>query len=306
MHPDARLHRLAARQHGLVTAVQAKRLGFTNTQIRGRVERGELERVSRMVIRSTGAPSSTDQRILAAVWSSGPTAHASRRTAAWLHSFDGFRRPGERPDVVVERPATGHRGLAMVHQTLLLPRRDRTTVRGIPVTSVARTLADLGACVAPSRVEEAADGALRDGIVSIESLRRTLFELWRPGPTGLSTLARTLGADGAHPESWLERRSLEVFDRAGLPAPTLQAVHHAVGHTFRLDFSFADGQVVVEVSGHRTHSTRRQRQADAERRNRLLLQGVAIWEFTYEDVIERPAWVTDTIWAALALITAAG
>lgn len=299
MAPDARLHQLASRQHGLVTTNQTRRLGLSEKQIRSRLNRGLLIRISRYVLRVAGSPATPEQQILAAVWSCGPTAVASHTTAAWLHGFDGFSHFRVVPEILVKRPATGNRALAKVHQTLKLSDRDRMTIGGIPVTRPERTLAELGASVSLSKVEQATDGALRDGVVSIESLRRSLFAIWRPGPTGLSSLARTLNTDGARPESWLERKALRVFADVGLPRPTVQVVHDVAGHTFRLDFTFPTG-LIVEVSGHRTHSTRRQRQADAERRNRLLLAGLPVWEFTYEDVIERPAWVTETIWAALA------
>ena len=301
MDPDSQLRALAARQHGLVTLTQVTRAGLTPEQLRTRVSRGSLERLSRTVLRIGGCPPSTEQRVLAAVWASGPTAVASHTTAAWLHGFESIRTPSGKPHVLVLRPATGNRRLAVVHQALDLRARDRCSVLGIPTTSPVRTLADLGAVVGPRRLEAAVDGALRDGLVSLDQLRRALFELWRPGPSGVGRLAAVLGDDeGGRPESWLERAALGLFAAAGLPTPEVQVVIDVDGSTFRLDFVFADGAVVVEVSGHRTHSTRRQRPADAERRNRLLLRGISVWEFTYEDVIERPRFVADTVRAAIA------
>jgi hypothetical protein len=300
MDPDARLRALAEQQHGLITVTQARRARLSPKQLRGRVEGGVLERPSPLVRRIVGSPRTPEQEILEGVWSCGPSAVASHSTAAWLHNLDGIPAPMGRPHILVVRPTTGNRQLATVHQTLFLPRRDRTTVRAIPVTTAARTLADLGSVVSIERLEQATDAALRDGLVSADLLRRKLFELWRPGPTGIGALATVLGMDAsARPESWLERAALRIFAEAGLPSPEAQTVVDLGEHQFRLDFTFADGAIVVEVSGHRTHSTRRQRQADAERRNRLLLQGIAIWEFTYEDIIERPGGVTGTIRAAL-------
>ena len=300
MNLDTRLFELAGRQHALVTASQVRRLGLSAKQIRTRIQRGVLERVSPIVLRITGSPATEEQRILAAVWSSGPTAVASHLTAAWMWSLDSIDPPAGRPHVSLLRPATGDRRLATVHQTTMLDRRDLTTVRGIPLTTPARTLVDLGATVPAHRLEVALDGALRDGLVSPDQLRRKVKSLRRPGRTGVGPLETALGVgDSARPESWLERTALELFASAGLPTPECQRVVDASGTLRRLDFSFAGGAVVAEVSGHRTHSTRRQRQADAERRNRLLLLGIAIWEFTYEDVVERPDWVNATLGRAL-------
>ena len=82
MDPDSQLRALAARQHGLVTLTQVTRAGLTPEQLRTRVSRGSLERLSRTVLRIGGCPPSTEQRVLAAVWASGPTAVASHTTAA--------------------------------------------------------------------------------------------------------------------------------------------------------------------------------------------------------------------------------
>jgi hypothetical protein len=301
MNLDAKLHQLASRQYALVTIAQARRLGLSDRMIATRTRRGSLDRISRFVLRVPGSPRTPQQEVLAAVWSSGPTAVASHTTAAWLWSLEGVTLPTDRPHVTVARPATGDRRLAIVHQTTVSLGRDRASVQRIPATGIARTLIELGA-VAPVQVVEAAlDGALRDGLVSRRQLLRKLANAHRPGRSGVGVVASLLvdRANGA-PESWLERTTLELFLAAGLPTPQCQRVFDGDdGRVTRVDFSFADGAVIAEVSGHRTHSTRRQRQADAERRNRLLLQGIAVWEYTYEDVIERPEWVVGTTRRAL-------
>jgi len=55
------------------------------------------------------------------------------------------------------------------------------------------------------------------------------------------------------------------------------------------------------VAGHATHSTRRDRQRDAERAARLRLAGWRLVEFTYEDVVERPGYVAGMIRSHLDL-----
>jgi very-short-patch-repair endonuclease len=74
----------------------------------------------------------------------------------------------------------------------------------------------------------------------------------------------------------------------------------------RIDAAIAEraGQqlgLIIEVDGHATHSTRRQRQHDAEREAALLASGWRVIRFTYEDVTERPAYVTATIRQHLGL-----
>jgi very-short-patch-repair endonuclease len=60
--------------------------------------------------------------------------------------------------------------------------------------------------------------------------------------------------------------------------------------------------LVVEVEGQKTHSSRHQRQADEERRTALTLSGKHVIVFTYDDVTDRPEWVAGRIEDALATI----
>ena len=80
-------------------------------------------------------------------------------------------------------------------------------------------------------------------------------------------------------------------ERAGLPLPRIQVsvVSGPGGKRYRLDGTYDEHDLVVEVDGHATHATRRQRQADAERDARLLAAGRRVVRFTYEDLVERPA-----------------
>jgi very-short-patch-repair endonuclease len=71
------------------------------------------------------------------------------------------------------------------------------------------------------------------------------------------------------------------------------------GGIARVDLFWDDAKLAVELVGHRTHTTRRQRQSDAERAARLGLEGWTVVEFTYEDVVERPEYVVEMIRAYL-------
>ena len=54
----------------------------------------------------------------------------------------------------------------------------------------------------------------------------------------------------------------------------------------RVDFFFRRQFLVAEVSGHRTHSLRDQRMADAQRARRLRLLGIAVIEFTSDELFD--------------------
>lgn len=294
---------IAAGQDGLIHGRQLRTLGRSGSAIDRRVASGRLVRITAGVFRVAGAPTTWRQTVRAAVMASGPTAVASHLTAGHLLGLEGCPRPEGRPEILVARLASGSRQLARVHQALHLPRPDLIEVEGLPTTRVERRLLDLAAAVPRSRLETVLDAALRDGRTArhrlLARLRRT------EGRAGTATLLHLLG-EGPRPESWLERRLLELLRRGGVPAPERQRVlRFRDGRTRRIDLSWLAGQLLVEVSGQATHSTRRERQRDRERANQAVLDGRTILELTYEDVDERPDHVIDVIRAAFQQVARA-
>jgi hypothetical protein len=134
--------------------------------------------------------------------------------------------------------------------------------------------------------------------VSEQRLRTAVIQCHRPSVPGSRMLLDALVDTGG--ESRLERWLLALARRAGLPRPALQRTVREGGRMIaRVDALFPGG-LVVEVEGHGTHSSRRQRQADEERRTALMRRGFTVLVFTYVDVRERPAWVAEQIRAMLA------
>ena len=124
---------------------------------------------------------------------------------------------------------------------------------------------------------------------------------------GLEFLARSQYNDGSFPGG-------SVTDRVGtdgwavgvtsIAALALMAGGNQPGrgkygkHVARVDFLFEEQNLVVEVSGGRGHSTASDRAKDARRRNTLQQMGRTVLEFTYEDVMEREAYVVETLKAS--------
>ena len=69
------------------------------------------------------------------------------------------------------------------------------------------------------------------------------------------------------------------------------------GSTFlaRVDFAYSAMNLIVEVSGHRTHSTRHDLAANAERHRELVANGWRGIEFTSDEVFFQPAQVRDEL-----------
>ena len=191
---DLRISRIAARQHGLVTHRQLLGLGMSRNAISARVRRGALHRLHRGVYAVGATPTAIESRWMAAVLACGGDAALSHRSAAALW---GLLRPvGGRVDVAARgRSGRDRRSGIRVHRPRSLGAGEVTMRRGIPVTSPARTIADLRP-VAPA------------------------WE-WRRAVRQAEFLGLPLGpeveSDGTRSD--LERDFLRLCRRHGIPAP---------------------------------------------------------------------------------------
>jgi hypothetical protein len=296
-----RLSQIAGKQLGLFTRAEANEVGLTNQQIRRLLEQGVVQRLTPKVFRFAATATSWFQTVLAACLDGGPECVASHRTAAALHRFDGFT--ADVIEVLVPMHVRHRRRNVIVHHTRSLVLRDCTRVGLIPVTTTARTLIDLGAVAPADSVEQAFDGAQRDGDVRRRDVEGGYADLRARGRNGIGAMTLILenGRGGATPRSVLERQTLRVLSAAGLPAP---AVGHRVmladGTRYELDFAYPIAKLAIEVDGHGSHATRRDRATDNLRANALGGEGWRIRRFTYEQVVYDPSVVVRTVRAALS------
>ena len=210
----------AAAQLGLVTIGDLRALGLTKHQVEHLVARGILRRVGRGVRAVAVAPSTPQQRLLAATLVAGEDAVASHLAAAWLWGFDGVRPDGIH--LSVPRHRNPRLASAAVHRMNDLLAVD--VVRRGPqrVTTPARTLLDIADLVEPSVLEEALDGARRRGQIYLPFLEWRLTELRRRGRRGVTALDALLALERTpdRAESWLESTFLRVIHATrGSPPP---------------------------------------------------------------------------------------
>jgi very-short-patch-repair endonuclease len=266
---------LAASQLGLVRTEQVA--AGDRARLRHLARRGVIVHAAKGVYRVCGAPHSA---------------------AARWHGLEGFA--DDRVELALPR-AVGRRATpgAIVHASRHLPRTDVRRVRGLPVTAPGRTIIDLArAGESPARIERAIDSAIELRLVTLDRLLDRASSIVGPGRWGLAVLDAALLDAGGH--SVLERAFLRVVRLAGLPRPQTQVVHREIGrHLARVDFLFPRHGLVVEVSGGRGHSSPAERAKDAARRNDLQRLGRQVIEFTYEQVVRRPAEVVATLRAFL-------
>ncbi len=235
---------------------------------------------------------------------------ATHRSATTIHGLGNFGLDFT-PEVLVRDARQSARStLARIHTTTWLPADDIVLVDSIPTTGVARTLFSLAALVPEISVETVAgviDEAVRTSLATDEWLAWRLAKLRCRGRNGVSVFEEILTDRTLSPtESWLEREALRILRRAGLPLPDCQARIAANGATIaRVDFRYRETTAIIEVNGHRYHSTREQLRRDARRRRALVAQGLAVYDFTYDEIVRDPESLVDTVTAILGLAAAA-
>jgi predicted transcriptional regulator of viral defense system len=148
-HGDRAVARLAAAQHGVVTATQLVRTGLSRGAIAHRVAQGRLHRVHHGVYLVGHPIPPALARETAALLACGDGAVLSHRSAGKLWALldaDGS------VDVTVLKEGKGRAGIR-IHRTACLETRDIKRRHGLPLTSPARTLLDLAEVLTPRELE---------------------------------------------------------------------------------------------------------------------------------------------------------
>jgi very-short-patch-repair endonuclease len=275
---------LVTRQHGVISRQQLLDAGWHPSRIDRELAAGRLFAVHAGVYAVGHRAIGDLGRWMAGVLAGGSGAVLSYRSAGALH---GLVR-GDNGLTHVTARSAGRRPRLVMHRARLDP-ADATVVRNIPVTTVARTLADLDHEVSGDEdFEEVVRQAMFHGLFDAAAVRAVLTR--RP--------ARRLAAlvdDDVPTQSRLENRMLRICRRHGIPDPVTQR-----GEKPRVDFLWPDHGLVVEVDGWQAHHDRLAFQRDRTHGNTLQLQGLIVLRFTWQDLRDRPQRVAAQILAALA------
>lgn len=245
------------------------------------VESGELVRMHQQVLAVGGAPATFEQRVRAAVMASG--GFASHSSAARLHQLT---RGSDSDAVHVLVPTSAHHGLSgiEVHRCRRILPRHVTSRRGIAVTTIERTLVDLGSTLSRSDLSACVEDALLARRITPERLEHTFNDLARRGRAGIARVRSVLEELGTVPtfESELERRFRQLLRRGRIPEPTWQpSLPWAEGEHGRVDALFETALLVVELDGRTFHGRTAAFERDRRRDQDAVLAGFSVVRITW-------------------------
>jgi len=276
---EAVIAALASRQHGVVTRTQLLRAGITTQQVRDRVRSGALLREHRGVYRVGHRAPSVEARYLAAVLACGDDACLSGRAAAHLHGLLKGQAPPPEVTTPLKRRVDG-----VTVRRAHIDRAERTVHRGIPITTVPRTLIDLAAHLPLDALARACHEA---GVRYTTTPRHLAAALARrpPNTPGAPKLRTIIDGDAPVTLSRLERRFLDLVRANGLPRP--QTNRPAGAH--RVDCRWPARRLTVELDSYRFHHSRHAWEQDRRRERDARARGDDLRRYTWADVVEEPA-----------------
>ena len=281
---------MAERQHGVVSLSQLRELGLSARAVQHRAARGRLHRIHRAVYAVGHSKLTCHGHWMAAVLACGSSAALSHRSAAGLWGLHTDNR--RKSDISLPSPSARAKTDIEVHRSVTLTDEDVTIVDGIPCTTVARTLVDLGDVVPRRAVERAVEQA---DVLRLFDLRDVERAIELAGPRrGSGTLLSVL-EDLNGPtltDSDLEEAFLSLCRVANLPTPEVNAwMTLPDGTPAKIDFLWRAERLAVETDGGPFHRTRQSRERDARRDQLLRLIAFEPVRFTGRQVVREPAWV---------------
>jgi hypothetical protein len=241
---DARVAELAGRQFNRVSRAQLHRLGLSETAIARRVAAGRLVILEQGVLAIAPVRDDDWGRWMGATLTS-PGTNLSHESAASAWGFWGSPRGLE----TVTRPGSGgprrHGGVLVYRSETLAG--DTTTRRGIPITTVPRTLVDIARRASERALARAVREAVRLDLISIHALGNALGRhRGRRGSRRLAeTVARYTGLPLERARSGAEIRAMEILRDAGHPLPRLNV--RIAGE--EADLTWPDAQLIIEIDG---------------------------------------------------------
>ena len=278
---DLLVSRVAGRQFNRISRAQLREAGLGADAIKHRVASGRLVIVEQGVFAVAPALDHDPWgRWMAAVLTH-PGSVLSHLCAAV--AWELLTKQGQ--SITITRPGDGgprRHGNLHVHRSGLLD-GDVTSLNGIPITTVARTLLDIAGVVSDRALARAVREAVRLEQVTLHELVDAIGS--HRGRRGVrllgETVARYSGLPLQRARSGAEVRALEVLRDAGRPLPRLNT--RIAGE--EADLSWRAWRLIVEIDGGPFHLDKGE---DERKENAWRDAGWTVSRLSSEHVYERP------------------
>ncbi len=293
---------IGATRRGIVTAELAAAAGVP---VHGRKilrSRGVLVPVGRGVDRLRDHPFDHWSQCQAALDLAGEGSALALRTAARVQEFYAYRQ-SDAIEVVTHRLSDHRTTVGRIVQTRSLPSAHVTMVDGFPVTTVARTFFDLcgdpephlrrrGGHPAHDRKMRVVynDALARRGLSFTQEVAvlAVTGKRGRRGTRLVREILLQLGPEHEPTRSDTESLFMELVWSSGLPDPEKQvALGDLRGFIGVVDFLWRPARLVVEIDS-TWHDGPLDKQADAERDERLAGEGYVVMRYRFRDLVAEP------------------
>jgi hypothetical protein len=225
----------------------------------------------------------------------------SHRSAAYLWGLvDSWEEP---IDVTApNRRGRSPEGVA-AHRDGSLQPIDKTTVHGIPCTTVARTILDFVGVEPEWKARKVVAEAEVLEILDKSKLRELLKRSRRRrGVARLRVILDTIHPQTKRTRSELERLFLEMCVKRSVPEPEINIWLPAPdGKRYQADFLWRGAHLIMEADSRRFHDTDSAFVSDRKRRQQLELAGWRVSQCTWEEVEREPRRLAQTVKGLLAI-----
>jgi very-short-patch-repair endonuclease len=290
---DLRVGAMAARQGGVVSVRQLHEAGLGRNAIHTRVRGGRLVRLHRGVYAVGHSQLTVLGWRWAAVLACGGPGLAALSYQSSGAAFDLVPLPAQF-DVSTLASA---RSTAKIRVHRNIRPEDITTLDGLPVTTVARTLVDLATVLSPHQIERVVHRAEHLRLLDMHSLDEQLDRA--QGRRTKSLIAAIEQLQVKEPDitrTVLEERFLALIFNAQLPRPH---VNVRIG-PYEVDFLWRAERLIVETDGAATHLTANGFEEDRRRDAVHSMRGFRTLRFTWRQVVYEPRFVARAVGAAIA------
>jgi len=298
LETDKAMSRALRANNGVIPRVSLRQLGFSDREIEGLVDHGELRRLHRGVYADGRSPLADNAQLKAALLAVGDGAWLAAKTAASLWGLLTLNLSPVEVGVVASSTPR-HRGLSVIRASRVPHRSEIRSRRGFKVSSVPRLLVEIAARADEEELDRLIETAVRTEVLDLVDLERALKRHERR--PGIATLKQALTAYRPAPKrkSTFER----AFDRWLLKHPEIPEPERNVrlGGRWELDCYWPQYGLVLELDGRQYHIAAEDFERDRIKDAWLQREGLRILRVTGKHWDEDRAGVQTDLMAFPAL-----